>query len=155
MTAMSRTATVLAAEWLPLGKVIERLGKSERSVQRLATAGHLRWKLKEGTRERLYHAGDVERIGEEGLKTHREEAAPQIQRWSTFGPPTVQPLALPPAEPENKPVPKLWLTLEEASACGLGVAALKKLCRDGKITALKTRGEGWRIQRASLEAFAG
>lgn len=60
------------------------------------------------------------------------------------------------APPAPLPEPKLWLTLEEASDfSGLGPRVLKRLCRDHKLTALKARGEGWRVLRKSLEAFEG
>jgi hypothetical protein len=49
---------------------------------------------------------------------------------------------------------KLWLTIEEAqSYSGLCRKDLLRLCRDGKLEARKS--PGWRIRRASLEAFAG
>jgi hypothetical protein len=58
-------------EWIPSTKVITALGKSERSIQRLAAAGHLRWKQQDG--RRVYHAGDVAKVKEEGIRTERSE----------------------------------------------------------------------------------
>lgn len=142
---------MLTREWLPLDQVVREIGRSERTVQRLATAGELRFRQREGTREREYHAGDVSRIKEEGTKTHREEPAPA--NALAFPPALRIPRWLPAAAPAE---PKLWLTLEEAAAfSGLGVRLLKRLCRERKLTALKERGEGWKVRRVSLEDFAG
>jgi excisionase family DNA binding protein len=49
---------------------------------------------------------------------------------------------------------KLWLSLDEAAAySGLSKADLYRLVQDGKLQGRKS--PGWKIRRASLEAFEG
>jgi hypothetical protein len=159
---MAKPVAVLAHEWVSLEHAIKQVGKSERSIQRLAAAGDLRWKLDDGTRQRLYHAGDLERIKEQGIQAGREE--PQ----RALAPRASAPLALAPdvislvrdiaaritAPPSLAPSEKLWLNLEEAQTyAGLSRNRLLGLCREGKLTAMKDGG--WKIRRASLEAFEG
>lgn len=49
---------------------------------------------------------------------------------------------------------RLFLTLKEAAAiCGLPVADLRYACESLELKARKTGRGGWRIHRASLEAF--
>ena len=141
--------TVLTRDWMPPEDVIKLLGKSDRTIQRLAVAGHLRWKVENGTRRRVYHAGDVERVKDEGIQAGRQEP----QRRALAAPSSAL-MRLP-----FQPAPigireKLWLTLEEASELSnLAKAYLLRAVNEGKLTAVKA--PGWRIRRASLEAFAG
>jgi predicted DNA-binding transcriptional regulator AlpA len=52
-----------------------------------------------------------------------------------------------------QPLP-LWLDLEQAAAySGLARETLLRLAQTGKVTAIKSGG--WKLHRASLEAFAG
>ncbi len=109
----------------------------------------MRRELDEATRKPLFHAGDIARVKEEGIKTQEGPAAAlaPIRKLLTG--------ALVPAAPEP-PQPKLWLSLEEAAAySGLEARTLKRLCEEGKLVGIKEWRSGWKIRRASLEAFAG
>ena len=156
-----KRAVVLAREWLPLEYALRSLGKSERSLQRLAAAGQVRWHFEGGTRRRLYHAGDLERVKEEGIPAGREEpqrvTAPRGAVAALADPETrgfLENLVARVTAPRIGIAQKLWLSLEEAQAySGLSRTRLLALCRAGRLVAMRDRG--WRIRRASLEAFAG
>lgn len=178
---MTKTVMVMGKEdWVPSETAMKQLGKSERSVQRLAAAGHLRWKLEPLTKRRLYHAGDLQRVKEEGIRTQAEEPR-------AIAPRAMTPLILAPEamafiktqieafraarnserQVDLTAVPireKLWLSLEEASEySGLSMRFLRDSIVEPKyhqpgenLAGIRVgRGGSWRIQRASLEAFAG
>jgi hypothetical protein len=168
MMARAKAAVqVLDREWVPGNDAAGRLQKSERSLLRLANAGHVRWKLEEGTRQRVYHAGDLEKVIEEGIRAVREE--PSRRTGIALASRAGTPLAIAPeasalmrelvdrflATRDRVAVTeKLWLTLEEAGAySGLGRNDLLNLCQTATLIARKSGG--WRILRTSLEAFDG
>lgn len=65
---MTKKTEVLTGEWCDADSVERTLGISERTVQKWAKEGHLRFKtIQEGSRRfRLYDASDVERLQREG-----------------------------------------------------------------------------------------
>ena len=162
---------VLADEWLSVEEAMRQLQKSERSLQRLAVAGHLRFETEAGTRRRRYHAGDVARVKEEGTPAARVEAlapaerAPVQERMQRLlgllegmserlqG----QALLEGPAEcVASVPLSeKLWLTAEEAQAFGLGAAFVKRLALEGKLVGVKGGPHGsWVFSRESLRLYS-
>jgi len=186
---MGARAVLVPEEYLPSEKASQRLGKSERSLQRLAKVGVLRYRI--DGKKRLYHAGDLDKIISEGIKTSREEPKPPNQvatvasrpptNWAGWSPTAPQPLALtwdekfldrlneiakmfapkqnePPADQiERVPIDKkLWLSLDEAAAySGLARADLLQLCQMETPPFVVRKSGGWKIRRASLEAFTG
>jgi hypothetical protein len=63
-----------APEWLVIDEAAKRLGKSVRSVQRLAATDLVSWNVETGTRNtRLYHADDVDRVKDERIPARRVE----------------------------------------------------------------------------------
>src|SRR4051794_37103394 len=60
-------------EWLSIEEASAALERSERSVQRLAHAGDVRFKMQDG--RRFYSAADLHRAKSEGLPTTRAEAS--------------------------------------------------------------------------------
>jgi hypothetical protein len=155
---MAKVVTVMGREeWLTPEKVMKEIGKSERSVQRLAAAGHLRWKLESG--KRVYHADDLTRIKEEGIPARRVEPETRVLAPRVSAPLALVSVAREVARIFASPRPvditqKLWLSLEEAAYySGLAKRDLLTLCQAGKIVSRKSAG--WKIRRASLEAFKG
>lgn len=149
--------TVLKSEWITGEEAAEQLGyDSVRSIQRLAKdPGVLRFK-QEG-KSRLYHAGDVERVKEAGIKTERDEPT-QPGGLIVRGGITVDVVrAIREAIETPRPVgirEKLWLTIAEASELsGRSHTWLLRVCHQGKLVAEKDGG--WKILRRSLEEFRG
>lgn len=166
-------------EWLTLKETIEALEKSSTTVERLVASQRLRSKLepRPGRKaERVYHAGDVER-----LKRAEEEGRRQPALVLPKAPPVPAvpaPLALAPETRDlarelmerlagPRPVAlteKLWLNLDEAAEySGLARTFLRDSCvepehyKEGE-NLIGIRGgphNALRIQRKSLEAFQG
>jgi hypothetical protein len=177
ISGLKKTVEIGGRDWLPVEDVMRTLGKSERSIQRLAAAGHLRWTFQHGSRMRLYHAGDVERVLEGGIQTERLPAREPgaVHEAQMAGPAvmavTTTPVALSSetssfferlvekiAAPRGVGVTdKLWLTLEEAVAySGLSVAAILAGIAEEKIVSGNLGRHGRRVvRRASLEAYRG
>lgn len=155
---------VIKREWLPIEAAVEESARSERSLQRLAAAGHLRTQRVrvEGRLMTQYHAGDLQRIKEEGILASRvgQERNGALVRSIESAPPAI---AAPERAPDGreKPLPpisvepvRLWLPLSEASVySGLSRTFLRQAVRAGKLKAV--RAPGLRIQRESLERFSG
>jgi len=164
---MPHPALVVQNEYLTREETAQRLNLSPRTLEKWVTDGRIQSR-KEPNRERLYVASDVER-----LRAEREARAVR--------PPERNALARKPKEtPLSLVVPdqlgeiarevvrewreawaavavkdKLWLTWKEGSAySGLPMTQLKRLAAENKIQA-QCFGRAVRIQRASLEAFAG
>lgn len=159
---------VLEKEWVPLKQAMALLGKSQKTIERLVNAEQLRSKLepREGRKpERLYHAGDLDRIKQEAIPAPASEPRRALlpARATTeiaISSDTVTKLDDVMTRWLNRPAPpisireKLWLTLDEAAELsGLPRSAVADFAAEGRITAMK-RG-AWFIHRASLEAFAG
>jgi hypothetical protein len=145
---MGKVTVLGKDEWITPAQVMRLLGKSERSVLRLATAGHLRWKLEGG--KRVYHAGDVVKVKEEGIQTQRSEPQTALAPLRRA---LVEQLQL----PARQTAPRPWLMLEEAvESSGLCAAFLLRQVKEGKIKGIRGGPHGQlRILRASLETFAG
>lgn len=158
--------SVIAREWINLEQATAQLGKSPKTIERLVSAGHLRSRLepREGRKpERLYHSGDLERIKAEAIPAPAAEPkraiVPAKTQELTISPHTVTTLNDVMTRWLNRDQAvgvreKLWLNLDEAHAySGRSKRWLLVMCREGKLTAQKDGG--WKIRRASLEAFAG
>ena len=82
-------AALIAREWVGMDEAEILLGKSQKTVERLAAAGELRSMLepREGRKpQRMYHAGDLQRIKQENVRSQQPEpkqprllAAPSVQ----------------------------------------------------------------------------
>lgn len=157
-----KKATLLPSEWLTLEEAVRILGKSAKTLERLVRSGALASKLepRAGRKaERLYEAAGVQKLKQEPPP----RAAPQAL---TVRPKAETALAVPQdflRDALGQFVnhrdrvgirEKLWLSIEEAGLySGLCRNHLLRLCREEKLVAVKS--PGWRIRRASLEAFAG
>lgn len=152
--------SVIAREWVPLVEAMKALGKSQKTIERLIAAGELRSQLepRAGRKpERMYHAGDLDRIRQHSITVPAAEPKRKQQlAIASDAVTTVRDVVtrwLDRAERVGVRE-RLWLNLEEAQAySGLARNDLLALCREGKLTARKSGG--WRIRRASLEEFAG
>jgi hypothetical protein len=168
----SQVVEMVPPGYLPLADVVRELGKSDSTVERLVAAQALRWQWapRIGKKPaRVYLAEDVERLKreEEGRKAARPPSAlvvrpkpetdPLMQAMLTILDRVTKPAQLEapaPAPPEPPPlVAKLWLTIEEAQACGLSYHRLLKMCKERKVVAIKDGS--WKIFKPSLQAFAG
>ena len=154
-------------EWLTLEEAAKQLGKSERSVQRLAAADQLRCKVDEATHHRLYHSGDIERIKEEGIRTERGEPPQALATRATaslsLSRETAQEL-LNRFQNQVRITEKLWRNLEEAAAySGLSVRFLRDSIvapehyRPGEnlIGMRAGRRGSWRIRRGESGGVRG
>jgi hypothetical protein len=70
--------TVISGEWCDTESVMRALDVSQRTVQKWAEKGHLKFKtIRDGSRRiRLYDAGDVERLRESGPPRSKTERNP-------------------------------------------------------------------------------
>ncbi len=161
---MASPVSVLPQEWVPIHEAMRQLEKSAKTVERLVNAGHLRSKLtpREGKKpERLYHAGDLDRIKQEAIPAPANEPRRSLVPDKTtaigLSPQTVTTLTDIVARCLDRPITvreKLWLTLDEARAySGRSRQKLLQWCRNGKVIA--ERDGGWRIYRESLESCRG
>ena len=155
----NQNGTVIREEWLTRDEAIKQLNRSQASIERLVRAGALRSQL-------------VEVPGRKPMRVYAADSVQKLKRVSDDVPmlrsePKAVALAVPetaltvarelvdritsPRVPLDK---KLWLTLEEAVLySGRTRALLLRECREGVLRSEKDGG--WKIQRASLEAFAG
>jgi excisionase family DNA binding protein len=146
--------------WLTKAEALQLLNVSERSLDRLVTAG----KVEKRTRpaagrmpEPIFNRADVERIT--AIPAHpmpdtgtQLERAPQafpspamLAQLADFASAT-RLLAPPPAA-----IATAWLTLDEASTyTGLSAFLLRKLIRAGRLLALRDR-KLWKIHRSDLD----
>lgn len=177
---MSTHPQIVDFEYVPLEKAKEILGKSEKTIQRYVTAGELRTKLepREGRKpERVYHAGDLQRIQEQAIASHAPESTALAVRTLPTQMVTLRDAMSEPAEAmrelassivyqaelreqEFERVPlkeKLWLSLAEAEEySGISQSNLRELLEVSQIHALRLGPHrAWRIYRKSLEAFGG
>jgi hypothetical protein len=170
----STVAAVLDGEWLTLAETVRTLGRSQSTVERLSATGQLRSKLepRPGRKpERLYSEEDARRlasrIGEANTRSI-QVARPKPEAQIPISPAVVSSLREAMAEWRNPPPisirEKLWLTLDEAAELsGLSAGFLRESIvepqyhRPGEnLIGIRGGSHGtWRIQRASLEAFAG
>ena len=162
----NQTAVALV-EWINKEEACERLGKSEKTLERLVLTGEVESRLepRPGRKpERLYHAASVERSKDEddGRREERKAKAlgalvPVAADGARESALVLADVAREVAAPFQR-VPlhyKLWHTWDEASAySGIPRLYVKQLAQAGKIEAQKF-GRSWRVKRASLEAFAG
>lgn len=169
-------------EWLTREEAKQRLAKSDATLDRLVAAGRLNSKLepRPGRKpERLYHAGDVERLAvekEEAPLTHAAAKSTALvlshEAVSFIKEQIAEFRAARNGETQiARPVPiteKLWLSLDEAvEYSGLAKSDLLQVCQrslreqernlyqqqPGNLIVRKSGG--WKILRKSLEAFEG
>jgi len=144
--------------WVSVRDAAEKLNRSERRVQDLAASGRLRSLRDPDSKNNglLIHAGDVKRLMQERMQLAR--AAPTAALVRGFATPALAGLPAEPAAANAADIPKTWLTVAEASACGLNPSYLVDLIESG---ALPARNAGtpsrkrWRICRADLDALRG
>jgi hypothetical protein len=153
-------------EWMTLDEARAFLGKSEKSIQRLRRAGHLRVQMqsREGLGpQRLYRAADLHRIKNKAIPAsaiapETSTAIAKVQAPVELAIPSATVTTLRDLVAEWRgPVERLWLSVEEAVALsGLREGFLLTAIAQSKIAALKAGfGGAWRINRASLEEFRG
>jgi hypothetical protein len=145
-------AALITREWVGMDEAEILLGKSQKTVERLAAAGELRSMLepREGRKpQRVYHAGDLQRIKQENIRSQQ----PEPKQPRLLAAPAV-PNAVATFDVLTK---KLWLSLEEAAAySGFSESALRGMIEQQAVAALKAGPHGaWCIRRKSLEGFAG
>lgn len=161
------------AAWLTKPEALRALQISERSLDRLVTAGKVQKQTRPRpgrTPEPIFHAGDIERLATRAAHT-MPEVSPGGQPLASS--PAAPPLALaaftailqqlaatpgalralPPADPQSASAPApAWLDLEQASrASGLSARLLRSLIRSRQLAALKD-GRAWKIHREDLAA---
>jgi excisionase family DNA binding protein len=168
---MSKVAhpTVLSDEWLSVQETISALGVSLRTVQKLAKNQQLRFKRQPRPGlgpERVYHAGDVDRLRQERPAVEKKPASPG--RTVAVRPKAAVALRHPPVEIEAARLAwererwklesvreKLWLSPREiAKGWGLPSGSVIELCESGRLVGLRC-GKTWRIRRDTLETFTG
>jgi len=168
---MAGKVTVVPGEWLTTEETMRELGKSRRTVQKLAQRKQLRWKLQprhgRARPERLYRAEDVERVAREAPVPAPSAAVATVKRPTPAGLGPVlkrlnaaASLAIEPAR--VRITEKLWLSLGEAQELsGLARTDLVRECRraaegrrNGQALIVRKSG-GWKILRKSLEQFEG
>lgn len=177
MATQATGAIILPPGFITREQAMRILQKSETSIERLVRTKEVESRLfpAAGRRPiRYYTEASVQAFKD--LEERREAARPPSQlNWKAKSAPKEPPpqtsveLAIPDKAVSTlrellerliapKPVPlteKLWLSLDEASELsGLARGHLLTLINAGKLIALKSGG-WWKIQRASLEAFAG
>jgi excisionase family DNA binding protein len=161
-------------DWVTLDEAKAFLGLSEKSIQRLKRAGHLkvREERREGKMTRLYSGEDLQTIkakaipasaiapGEKTTALAKVQAPIEI----TIPSATVTVLRellieLRGEQPKQiaAPVEQLWLSVGDAAKLsGLSEGFLLAAITEGKLAARKGGFNGtWRINRASLEEFRG
>lgn len=163
---MALDVSVVEREWVPLEQATAKIGKSARTIERLMHAGHLRSRLEPRPRskpQRMYHAGDLDRIQKESIPAPATEPQRALVRQA----PVPRQLAISSdAVTAMRDVlagwrnqvsarEKLWLSLREApSLSGLSRKYLRDACDSERLEHIKD-GRSIRVRRASLEAFAG
>lgn len=164
---MSAEVSILELEWIPLEEATAKIRKSARTIERLMHAGHLRSRLEPRARskpQRMYHAGDLDRIQKESIPAPAVEPQRALVRKA---PALGQQLAIPPDavtamrdmlagwRNQVSAREKLWLSLREASMLsGLSRKYLRRACEQKTLEHIKD-GRSVRVRRTSLEAFAG
>ena len=171
-------------EWLPMTEATTRLERSAKTLERLVAAGEVksRTEPRAGRKpERLYHAGDIERIrfqGENGTGARGLSAGPrsaggaELLRVSgetaTLFRDVLERLADErKAERESHQLleerkltqellrSKIWLSRREAAEySGIPIGALRELMKQGRFVARRF-GRQVRVLRSSLEAYQG
>jgi hypothetical protein len=165
--------------WITKKQTAEILGVGAREVERMAKNGRIHKLYQPPNRKEdrrygqvLYLQTDVRVIEQERLYGVRSSAplppqaalalAPisqaqarvadaQVDAWHGLAAHLAK---LSAAFPTPKPQPRAWLTLEEAvDYCGLPLAELERLLREGLIYSFGRGPKTWRIQRASLDAY--
>ena len=158
-----------SAAWLNKTEALHALRISERSLDRLVTAGKVQKQTRPRpgrTPEPIYHAGDIERLTARtahevpgdppgGQPFASAPAAPPLA-LSAFAAMLNQLAAIPgahragaAADPHTTPA---WLDLEQASRhSGLSARLLRSLIRSRQLPALKD-GRTWKIHREDLAA---
>jgi excisionase family DNA binding protein len=160
-------ATILSDGWLSLNETMRTLGKSQRTIQKLVKAKHLKSKRlpRDGRGpEPVYWGADVERLAGESPKP--QPAEPKLPAKVSIVAPKpaaqiVETAAIVKvlceqfrAEREHEHATE-FLTLPEASSLlRLPKAHLLRAIVDGRLAAVKAGGS-WRIRRSTLEAFEG
>ena len=162
-------AIVIPKGYISLADTLKILQQSDSTVERLVRNQRLRSKFlpRPGKKaERIYLKEDVDKVALE-RETRRDLRPPSEVAKTKEGGAVVkrepQSLVLNAdgflrewmaalKNPQVELKDKLWLSLEEsAEYSGLSKKDLRHLCRDGKLRARKSGG--WKIRRASLEAF--
>jgi len=169
--------SVITADWLTSDETMRELGIARRTLQEWASEGFIKYKMQQvaGRRQRVYRAEDVKKVKTNGPPRRKPRPhspttpAPFVRAAATHTSKSEQLMleilkvireeregaraerAL--ARVEAKP----WLSIEEASAAsGLAESFIERAVAEGKIVGVKGGVHGaWRVQRASLEAFAG
>lgn len=169
--------SIISAEWLTTEETMRELGIALRTLQEWASEGFLRHRKQQvsGRRQRVYKAEDVKKVKANGPPRRKPRPpspntpAPFVRAAATHTSKSEQLMleilkvireeregaraerAL--ARVEAKP----WLSIEEAAAAsGLAESFIERAVAEGKIVGVKGGVHGaWRVQRASLEAFAG
>lgn len=156
--------------WLPVEEVEQILQVSRKTVNKYAREGVTidgeRFKLRKQARRfpgrpplPVYHPEDVEKVRRATVPIRRvpdqATSVPMVARPN----PSPGHIAGLPMIGFSRPAEvcvsdKLYLSLKEASAySGLSTRHLSELLRDNRIHGFKRAG--WKVQRASLEQFAG
>lgn len=169
-------------EWLALTEATARLERSPKTLERLVAAGEVksRTEPRPGRKpERVYHAGDIERIRfdeERGNRTRAVVPARPVSTELMVGGDSAAVLrelferlgADRKADREAEDArqdrqlyrdqlrSKLWLTWHEASDhSGIPVAALRKLAQDEQRIVARQFGRRSLVLRSSLEDYQG
>jgi excisionase family DNA binding protein len=162
-------AQATSAAWLTKTEALQQLAVSERSLDRMVTAGKVQKisRPREGrTPEPMFNRGDIERAsavdafampdagdGGKQLAPRDTLALPhpaQLRMLAELAGATLRQLAAPP-QPEASATAPVWMTIPAASAhCGLSARLLRKLIGTGQLPALRD-GRAWKVHRVDVD----
>lgn len=149
--------------WITKKQAIEILQKSERSLDRLVTAGRVQRQRRQRdgmSPEPLFNRADIDALtAVEGFPMQNADQQIAPSRVATDPLPLMAQLALSVLQAQAAPAPAAllapprWLSVESAAGyCGLSPRLIKKLISDGRLPALRD-GREWKIRRVDLDAL--
>lgn len=168
--------------WYTKPQTLEKLNTSERTLDRIVERGELekRDRRRPPLRpEPVYNPADVDKLADkEAGRSFLVPAGKENPRGAVLAPALQEAAAMlfeamtkyigeagerdralaqimASLAPESRPVElPLWIGIEQAASySGLPKGLLRRLAKEGKITAI--RGRGWKIQRKSLDEWNG
>ncbi len=166
-TSVLEKQSLAGLEWVTPEQAAERLNRSVRRILEFAAAGKLlsaRQEDPEAKRQKLKISGsDVERMYAEmhGAKPRDVQPRSESQRPAEIAPSSqslVLGLLSQLLEKTIAPVPRPWMTLDEASThVGLSRKLLLGLILSGELPARQEhiKADRWRVHRADLEGLRG
>ena len=164
---MIKNQELTAEAWMTKSEAMAALQKSERSLDRLVTAGKVerRTRPREGNPPRppepVFNRADIDRLtaiepfpmepADDRQLAPRERTDPALKVIAQLLAAVVAQSRTPAAQ---LPPPTQWLTLQAASqVSGLSTRLLRKLIHEGRLPALADGRRTFKVRRDELEAF--